>query len=249
MEPHTKPPSWRAAPIVIAGVGAGLGAALARRFARGGCRVVMLARSLENLERIRSAEPVEIAEKLTLHACDLGNGDAIGATFTRIREALGPVGGLIYNASEAGFRSLADTTPELFERAWRTTTLGALRCLQACVEDLAKFPGAPVLLTGATSAVRGRKGAVAFSSAKFALRGFAQASAQELGHRGIHLAHLIVDGVIDESGLPPSDIGPEEDPLMRPDDIAESYWMVAHQPPSAWSLELDLRPRSEGIFE
>src|SRR5690606_12615982 len=98
------------------------------------------------------------------------------------------------------------------------------------------------IFTGATSSIRGRSGAIAFSSAKFAVRGLAWAMAAELGPRGIHVAHVIIDGVID---TPHS-----SDPLpLSPKDIAEAYWNLAQQAKSAWTFELDLRPAGEAFFQ
>jgi NAD(P)-dependent dehydrogenase (short-subunit alcohol dehydrogenase family) len=104
-----------------------------------------------------------------------------------------------------------------------------------------------ILFTGATSSVRG--GAITFSSAKFAMRGLAQALAKELWPKGIHIAHIVVDGVIQESE---PDTGAEDqttEPLMNPAAIAEAYWGIVQQDRSAWSLELDLRPHREKFFE
>ena len=101
-----------------------------------------------------------------------------------------------------------------------------------------------MLFTGATSSVRGG-GWLAFSSAKFALRGLVQSLARELWPQGVHVAHVLVDGVIGEREAPVS----PNDPKLDPDQIAEAYWQLAHQDPAAWTLELDLRPKDEKFFE
>jgi NAD(P)-dependent dehydrogenase (short-subunit alcohol dehydrogenase family) len=111
---------------------------------------------------------------------------------------------------------------------------------------LKKNAGA-ILFTGATSSVRGA--AITFSSAKFALRGLVQALAREMWPRGIHVAHIIVDGVIRENELEPEAEDPTVEPLMNPAAIAEAYWGLVKQDRSAWSLELDLRPNREKFFE
>jgi NAD(P)-dependent dehydrogenase (short-subunit alcohol dehydrogenase family) len=101
-----------------------------------------------------------------------------------------------------------------------------------------------MIFTGATSSVRGG-GWLAFSSAKFALRGLAQSLARELWPQGVHVAHVVVDGIIGPAG----DGEGEGEPLLDPDRMAETYWYLAHQHRSAWTLELDLRPHAEKFFE
>ena len=103
--------------------------------------------------------------------------------------------------------------------------------------------------TGATSSVRGRGGAVAFSSAKFAVRGLAQSLAVELWPKGIHVAHVIIDGVIDTPNVRKAYKPTARDPLLQPDAIADAYWNLIQQDRSAWSLEIDLRPHNEAFFE
>jgi NAD(P)-dependent dehydrogenase (short-subunit alcohol dehydrogenase family) len=106
-----------------------------------------------------------------------------------------------------------------------------------------------IIFTGATSSVRGRGGAVAFSSAKFAVRGMAQSLAVELWPRGIHVAHVIIDGVIDTPKVRKAYKLSDKEPLLKPVAIADSYWNLIQQERSAWSLEIDLRPNKEAFFE
>ena len=105
-----------------------------------------------------------------------------------------------------------------------------------------------IIFTGATSAIRGRAGAIAFSSAKFAVRGLAWALAREMGPKGIHVAHVIIDGVINTPRVHERYQLSEDEPLLLPDDIAEAYWSLVQQPASAWTFELDLRPHDEEFF-
>ncbi len=106
-----------------------------------------------------------------------------------------------------------------------------------------------IIFTGATSSVRGRGGAVAFSSAKFAVRGLAQSLAVELWPKGIHVAHVIIDGVIDTLNVRKTYKPSAKDPLLQPEAIANAYWHLIQQDRSAWSLEIDLRPHKEAFFE
>jgi NAD(P)-dependent dehydrogenase (short-subunit alcohol dehydrogenase family) len=235
---------------VIAGVGSGLGASLARRFAREGCRVALLARSTDYLDQlaaeINGANAPGVALALP---CDLASPEQIAAAFARVRTELGPTDLLVNHASGGGGPrggSLFALEPGDFEQAWRVGVYAALLCSREAAADMLSpgRNGGTILFTGATSSVRGA--AIAFSSAKFASRGLAQSLAHELWPRGIHVAHIIVDGVIAD----PAD-GPAatDEPLLDPQAMAMAYWQLACQERSAWTLELDLRPNREKFFE
>jgi NAD(P)-dependent dehydrogenase (short-subunit alcohol dehydrogenase family) len=105
--------------------------------------------------------------------------------------------------------------------------------------------GGTIIFTGATSAVRGRGGAVGFSSAKFAVRGLAESMARELGPQGVHVAHVVIDGMIDTQRVRERFPDAGDDELLDPDEIAESYLHLVEQDRSSWTLELDLRPHVE----
>jgi len=233
---------------VIAGVGPGLGASLARKFAKEGCRIALLARSPDFIETLckelqgRGTQTVAIAT-------DISEADQVTTAFRRIREQLGSVDVLINNASAGGpfSQSFVQIDAENFARGWQVGVLGAFLCSQAVVPDMLGKGRGCILFTGATSSVRGAS--ITFSSAKFAMRGLAQALARELWPKGIHVAHAIIDGVIRESEI---ELGADDEtaePLMNPAAIAEAYWGLVRQDRSAWSLELDLRPDREKFFE
>lgn len=236
---------------VIAGVGPGLGAALARRFAREGCRVALLARSAEYV-RTLAAELAAAHGAGTALAlpCDLTDAAQINAAFVQVRAQLGPVDLLINHASGGGGpsgTSLLDLEPDTFEQAWRVGVYAALLCSREAARDMVlPGQGGTILFTGATSSVRGAS--IAFSSAKFASRGLAQALARELWPQGIHVAHILIDGIIGEAA-DESSADTESEPLMHPDAIAEAYWQLTRQERSAWTLELDLRANREKFFE
>jgi len=233
---------------VIAGVGPGLGASLARKFAKEGCRIALLARSPDFIETLckelqgRGTQTVAIPT-------DISEADQVTTAFRRIREQLGSVDVLINNASAGGpfSQSFVQIDAENFARGWQVGVLGAFLCSQAVVPDMLGKGRGCILFTGATSSVRGAS--ITFSSAKFAMRGLAQALARELWPKGIHVAHAIIDGVIRESEI---ELGADDEtaePLMNPAAIAEAYWGLVRQDRSAWSLELDLRPDREKFFE
>ena len=173
----------------------------------------------------------------------------MAAAFDLIRDRLGPVDLLINNASGSGpfGQAFVDISPESFARGWQVGVLGPFLCSQQVVPAMLVKNAGCILFTGATSSVRG--GAITFSSAKFAMRGLAQALARELWPKGIHIAHIVVDGVIQESEPEPGAENRTTEPLMNPAAIAEAYWGIVQQDRSAWSLELDLRPHREKFFE
>lgn len=233
---------------VITGVGPGLGASLARKFANEGCRVALLARSFDYLETLSRKLRENGAQTLAIPT-DLGDVGQIATAFDQIRTELGPVDILINNASASGpfGQSLIQIDPESFTRGWRVGVLGALLCSQAVVPDMLSKGAGSILFTGATSSIRGA--AITFSSAKFGLRGLVQAMARELWPKGIHVAHVVIDGVIADQESEGNVEDPAGEPLMRPAAIAEAYWGLVKQDRSAWTLELDLRPNRERFYE
>jgi len=233
---------------VIAGVGPGLGASLARKFAKEGCRLALLARSSDLLERLSAEIRQRGTEVLPIRA-DVGEAVQVGAAFERIHHQLGPVDVLINNASASGpfGQPFVEITPESFTRGWKVGVLGAFLCSQAVVPDMLTKNAGCILFTGATSSVRG--GAITFSSAKFGMRGLAQALAKELWPKGVHVAHVIIDGVIRENEYEAGGEDQTAEPLMNPAAIADVYWGLVKQDESAWSMEVDLRPHREKFFE
>jgi NAD(P)-dependent dehydrogenase (short-subunit alcohol dehydrogenase family) len=233
---------------VVAGVGPGLGASLARRFAKEGCRIALLARSSGFVERLTDELRDQGARALAVPT-DISQADQVAAAFRIVREQLGSVDLLINNASASGpfGQPFTEITADGFTQGWRVGVLGAFLCSQAVVPDMLKKGAGCILFTGATSSVRGA--AITFSSAKFALRGLAQGLARELWPKRIHVAHIIVDGVIRETELGAENQEQTGEPLMNPAAIAEAYWDLAKQDRSAWTLELDLRPHREKFFE
>jgi NAD(P)-dependent dehydrogenase (short-subunit alcohol dehydrogenase family) len=232
----------------IAGVGPGLGASLARKFAKEGCRIALLARSSDFLEAL-SMELRRRGTQAVAIPTDISAADQVAAAFHRIREQLGSVDVLVNNASAGGpfTQSFVEIDAESFARGWRVGVLGAFLCSQAVAPDMLRKGTGCILFTGATSSVRGAS--ITFSSAKFAIRGLAQALARELWPKGIHVAHIIIDGVIRESEIELGGDDKTAEPLMNPAAIAEAYWGLVKQDRSAWSLEIDLRPNQEKFFE
>ena len=223
---------------IIAGVGPGLGASLARRFDTEGYGVGLFARSGAYIESL--AEDLEDA---VAAAVDIGDPEAVARGVETVRDAFGPVDVLVVNASAAAWEGTLEIDPEAFDRALDTNVRGALHCTQEVVPDMLDSGSGTVIFTGATTSVRGRAGAIGFSAAKFGARGMAESMARELGPKGVHVAHVVIDG-----GIRPADreVDSPAD-YLDPDAVADSYWQLVEQDRSAWSLELDLRPHVESF--
>lgn len=231
---------------VVAGVGPGLGESLARKFADEGCAVGLFARSGDYV--------ADLADELPTDAVgvevDISDPENVAAGFDRVRDELGPVDVLVNHASGGSWKGLRDLSADEFERAWRVNGYGAFCCSKEAAADMLDSdggdePGGTIIFTGATSALRGREGALGFSSAKFAARGMAESMARELGPEGIHVAHVVIDGQILTPSAKERNPDRDEETFLDPDEIAESYWHLAEQDRSAWTLELDLRPHVE----
>jgi NAD(P)-dependent dehydrogenase (short-subunit alcohol dehydrogenase family) len=230
---------------IIAGVGPGLGAALVRKLAKEGCLVGMFARSPGFIGELAD----ELGANTLAVSTDVSDAKEVAAGFRKVRQQMGPVEILIAHASGSVGEGLMKTTADQFERSWRTGVFGAFLCAREAVPNMLKRGAGAIIFTGATSSVRGRGGAVAFSSAKFAVRGLAQSLAVELWPKGIHVAHVIIDGVIDTGKIRRTYKPSDKEPLLKPEAIADAYWNLIQQDRSAWSLEIDLRPNKEAFFE
>ena len=151
---------------------------------------------------------------------------------------------LIHNPQLLTIKPFEQTTIEVFEQTWRVTCLGAVIAAQAVIPHMAARQQGMIILSGATAGLRGGANFSAFASAKFALRGLAQSLAREYGPKGVHVAHVVLDGLIDE---PQTDqrFGAQTSGRMDPRAIAQAYLDLSTQPPSAWTHEMDLRPFSE----
>ena len=236
---------WHQRVAIVAGVGPGLGAALVRKLVAERCRVGMFARSAAFIGKLAA----EIGTDALAVPTDISDAKQVAAGFRKMRRQFGPVEILIAHASGSVGEGIMKTTPVQFEQSWRIAVMGAFLCAREAVPDMLKRQRGAIVFTGATSSVRGRGGAVAFSSAKFAVRGLAESLAVELWPRGIHVAHIVIDGVIDTPKARRRYKPSAREPLLKPEAIADSYWNLIQQDRSAWSLEIDLRPEREAFFE
>lgn len=228
---------------VVIGVGAGLGAALARRFAKG-YRVAMIARTEEYLAKLAAEIAAAGGEALPVPA-NVASAEEIKNAFDKIRRELGAPEVLLFNAAMRPFGRLMETKPSTFENTWRVATFAAFLASQEVVPDMIKNGKGVILFTGATAGVKPFPTSAAFGPAKFALRGLAQVMARDLQPQHIHVAYINVDGPIDMPFIRQRVPDAKEEDLLKPSAIAESYWFLAHQDPSAWTHELDVRPFKE----
>jgi len=228
---------------VVIGVGPGLGAALARRFAAA-YSVAILARRADHLKEL-AAELRQGGGTILDLTCDVSNEKQIAEAFRAIRGNLGEVEVLLYNAGTGAFGSITEITPDQYEADWRVNAFGAFVAAKEVVPAMIARGRGTMLFTGATAGVKAGPKSVSFGPAKFAMRGLAQALARDLGPKGIHVAWINVDGSIDirgARGLKPS---LKDADFLKPEAIAETYWHLARQDPSAWTMELEVRPFKE----
>jgi len=225
---------------VVVGVGPGNGAAFARRFDKAGYAVALLSRSTTLSETI--------ADKLSqakAYACDVTDQAAIESTFAAIKSDLGPVEVLLYNAGSGVFGTVEQIDYDGFEQAWRINALGGLISARQVMDDMKVAGKGAIVFTGATASLRGGSSFCAFASAKAAQRNLAQSMARHLGPSGIHVALVIVDGMIDLERTRQMMPDAADDRFLKPDAIAETIYQLCQQDPSAWTHELDVRPFTE----
>ena len=236
---------------LIVGVGAsrGLGAAAARRFAKEGLYVVVAGRTADKVERVASEIRATGGSAQAVTGDGANENDA--ARFVATAEEIGPLELVLHNAGSNRRDAFLDLEVSNFEALWREHCLGGFLTGRESARRMVPRGRGTILFTGASGSLRGRALFAAFAAAKAGLRATAQSMARELGPRGIHVAHIVIDGGIEGDRLltafpdRQSEKGP--DGLLSIDAIAEAYWQVHLQQRSAWTHELDLRPWSEGF--
>lgn len=232
---------------LVAGVGDGLGKAVARRFARAGHRVVLVARKEEKLQRIAGEIAAEGGDAVARPA-DLRFEDQIRTLFDDAA-ALGRLDVVVFNAGAQHRQPFLEIEPDMFEKVWRLGCRAGFVVGQAAAKRMVEHGRGTILFTGATSATRGGAEFAAFAAAKAGLRSIAQSMARSLGPRGIHVCHVVVDGVIDMPAIherfPDLVANLPEGGMLDTDAIAETYYALHCQDRSAWTLEIDVRPWCE----
>jgi NAD(P)-dependent dehydrogenase (short-subunit alcohol dehydrogenase family) len=226
--------------LLLTGIAEGLGVEIVETFAKAGHDIIGLSRTTRSTEHL--TRRVGQAGGNYIHlACDITRAaDATAA----INPYADRIDVLIHNPHLLTIKPFEQTTTDEFEQAWRVACLGAVISAQAIIPHMAARQQGTVIFTGATAGLRGGANFSAFASAKFALRGLAQSLAREYSPKGVHVAHVVLDGLID---APQTDqrFGSQASVRMDPHAIAQAYLDLATQPPSAWTHEMDLRPFSE----
>ena len=234
--------------IMGVGVAAGVGAAVARKFAGAGYHVIIAGRTLEKLDAT-AGSIIAAGGSIEAVVADVTVQDDQHRVFEIVRERNLPVAAVIYNAGSNLPIKFSDLSPEQFEDFWRIGCFGAFLTSRLAIPLLSDQGSGSLFFTGASASLRGRPNFAHFAVAKAGLRNLAQALAREYGPQGIHVAHVIIDGVVNGDIVRGrfadylESLG--DDGALDPDAIAEAFWALHSQPASAWTHELDLRPYKE----
>ncbi len=230
----------------VLGAGPGLGAAVARRFACEGFAVGLMARGEGSLATAR--EKVEGSGGTALGVtADATDAASVASAFDRVREELGESEVFVYNAGAFQMGGILELSPEQFDDCLRANCSGAFYGAQQVLPSMVEKGRGTIILTGATAALRGSARFAALATGKFGLRALAQSMAREFGPQGIHVAHVVIDGQINTPRLREAQPDRQKSTTLSPESIAETYWQLHAQDPSAWTLELDLRPAPESF--
>lgn len=224
---------------IITGVGPGTGAATARRFAAGGYQVAMMARNADRLETLAREVPDSFAV-----ACDVSDPSAFLGALDSIAARAGAPKVVVHNAVGGAFGSFLDIAPEILARNFQVNVMALLHLARWAAPKMLGEGGA-LICTGNTSALRGRANFAGFAPTKAAQRILAESIARDLGPKGIHVAYLMIDAVIDVPWARERYKDKPDDFFIQPSAIADEAWHLAHQPRSAWSFLTEVRPYGE----
>jgi NAD(P)-dependent dehydrogenase (short-subunit alcohol dehydrogenase family) len=228
---------------VVAGVGPGLGATVAHKLVSEQCSVGLLARSEDYLDELTDELQTTEGDAIAVPT-DLSDPDQIERGFERVRDEFGRIDVLIYNPSVPARGQLFDLSPEDFETVWEVVILGAFLCSREAATDMVDSDGGTIIFTGTSLAKRALGNLLAWDSLGPALRGMAQSIARAFNPEGIHVAYAIIDGAIAASGGE-SEVSRSKDRMIDPVAVADAYWYLIQQSPSAWTFEIDLRASAD----
>ncbi len=240
---------------VVVGVGAeqGLGAALCRRFAAEGYHVLVAGRTQAKLDTVVATIAAKGGSAAAVQTDTTQEADIIRLFDLAMApgDGFAPADLVVFNAGNNLRQDFREVSAETFESMWRIGCFGGFLVGREAARRLVPLGRGTILFTGASASLRGKPGYAQFSAAKAGLRMVAQAMAREYGPRGIHVAHVVVDGAIDgervRSRFPTVIEQLGADGLLNIDAIAETYWHLHRQHPSAWAHEIDLRPFRESF--
>lgn len=225
---------------VVMGVGPGNGEAFVRRFSDEGFQVAMLARSEDYLRQLEQS-----INGARAFVCDMMAPEQITSVLADIESELGPVSVMLYNAGGGVFKSVEEASLEEFEANWRLNVRGLVAATKAVLPQLRQHDTASIIVTSASAATRGRANTAPFASAKAAQRSLAQSLARQLGPEKIHVANVVIDGVVDLPRTREWLADKPDDFFVQPSAVADAVWNLSQQDPSAWTFELDIRPFGE----
>ena len=221
---------------LIVGAGSGLSASLARLCAAQGMTVALAARNTDKLNFLKDAKA---------YGCDAADEAQVEKLFQALERDSGVPDLVVYNPSYRVRGPFTGLQAEEVKKTLLVTAYGGFLVAQAALKRMIPRASGSLFFTGASASVKGYAESAPFAMGKFALRGLAQSLAREMGPKGIHVAHFVIDGGILKAGADPRAAGRGEDGMLHPDPIAQTYLDVHRQPRSAWSFEVDLRPWTE----
>jgi NAD(P)-dependent dehydrogenase (short-subunit alcohol dehydrogenase family) len=233
---------------LVVGAGDATGGAVARRFARAGYVACVTRRSADKLEPlVRSIR--DSGGEAHGFASDARKEDEVTALVEDIENRIGPIEVFVFNVGANVPCGILEETPRKYFKIWEMACFGGFLTSQAVARRMVARGQGTIIFTGATASLRGAANFAAFAGAKHAVRALAQSMARELGPRGIHVAHTVIDGAIDTAfirdSFPAKYAQKSQDGILSPEHIAEAYWYLHGQPRDAWTFELDLRPWME----
>lgn len=225
---------------VVAGVGEGNGAALAKAFSSEGMAVALLARGTDFTSPLADELPDSRA-----YACDVTDPESVRETFNGIRSELGDPATVVYNAGSGVWGDVEAIDLDGFETSWRVNAYGALAVSREAIPAMKAAGRGNIIFIGATASRRGGPRTAAFAPAKAAQRSLAESMARTLWPQGIHVSLIVIDAVVDLPRTRKSMPDKPNEFFLQPDDMAASAVWLAHQPRSAWTFEIDVRPFGE----
>jgi short-subunit dehydrogenase len=225
---------------LISGVGPGTGSALAKRFAEGGYRVALLARTEERLAALEKQLPSAKG-----YRCDVSDPVQVEAVASAVERDLGNPSVIVHNAVGGAFGTFREIDPSILNRNFQVNTMALLHLARRLAPAMVAAGEGAIITTGNTSAIRGKAGFAGFAPTKAAQRILAESIAREVGPKGVHVSYVMIDAVIDLEWTRQMFPNASDEFFIKPAAIAEEVWHVAHQDRSAWSFNVELRPFRE----
>lgn len=225
---------------IVTGVGPGTGSAIVREYAQQGYAVAMLARKAERLDLLRTEVPNSFS-----YPCDVTDTATLQATLDQIVAEHGVPESVVHNAVGGAFGDFLEIEPEMLERNFQVNTMALLHLARALAPAMIERGSGSIVATGNTSAYRGKSGFAGFAPTKAAQRILLESMARRLGPDGIHVAYVAIDAVIDLPWTRKRYSDAPDDFFCQPADIASEVYRIAHQPKSAWSFNVEIRPHGE----